>query len=42
MLAISLLGRVPWVGTLVVFAAMLLGMGALLMQLARTRSAPKT
>jgi hypothetical protein len=42
MLAISLLGRVPWLGTLVVFAAMLLGMGALLMQLARTRSAPKT
>ncbi len=41
MLAISLLGRVPWVGTLVVFAAMLLGMGALLMQLAPTRSAPK-
>ena len=41
MLAISLLARVPWVGTIVVFAAMLLGMGALLMQLAATRAAPK-
>lgn len=40
MLAISLLGRVPWVGGLVVFAAMLVGIGALLMQLAPARSAP--
>lgn len=42
MLAISLLGRLPWVGGLIVFAAMLLGIGALLMQLAPTRSAPKS
>lgn len=41
MLAISLLGRMPWVGGLVVFAAMLLGIGALLMQLSPTRLAPK-
>jgi hypothetical protein len=33
MLALSLLGRVPYVGALVTFAAMLLGMGALVMQL---------
>ena len=39
MLAISLLGRVPWVGSVVVLAAMLLGMGALLLQLSAARSA---
>jgi cytoskeletal protein CcmA (bactofilin family) len=38
MLAISLLGRLPWVGGLVVFAALLLGVGALLMQLAPGRA----
>ncbi|CAH1091708.1 polymer-forming cytoskeletal protein [Candidatus Nitrotoga sp. 1052] len=38
MLAVSLLGRLPWIGGLVVFAAMLLGIGALLMQLAPTRA----
>ena len=42
MLAISLIGRVPWVGSLVVLAAMLLGMGALLLQLSAARSAPPT
>jgi hypothetical protein len=31
-LAVSLLGRVPWIGGFVVFAAMLLGIGALLLQ----------
>jgi cytoskeletal protein CcmA (bactofilin family) len=41
MLAISLLGRLPWVGGLVLIAALLLGIGALLMQLAPARSAPK-
>ena len=30
MLAISLLGRIPFIGGLVVLAAMLIGMGALL------------
>lgn len=41
MLAISLLGRLPWIGGLVVFAAMLLGIGALLLQLAQSRT-PKS
>lgn len=39
MLAVSLLGRLPWIGGLVVFAAMLLGIGALLMQLVPSRAA---
>jgi cytoskeletal protein CcmA (bactofilin family) len=40
MLAISLLGRLPLIGGLVIFAAMLLGIGALLMQLQpRTKAA---
>lgn len=38
MFAISLLGRLPWIGGLAVFAAMLLGIGTLLMQLASTRA----
>ncbi len=38
MLAVTLLGRLPWVGGLVVFAALLLGVGALLFQLRRTRA----
>jgi cytoskeletal protein CcmA (bactofilin family) len=33
-LAVSLLGRLPWLGGFVVFAALLLGIGALLLQLA--------
>jgi hypothetical protein len=37
MLAVSLLGRVPWSGGLVVLAAMLLGVGALLMQVRPAR-----
>lgn len=38
MLAISVLGRLPWIGGLVVLAALLLGIGALLMQLASARA----
>ncbi len=38
MLAITLLGRLPWVGGLVVFAALLLGVGALLLQLRRAQA----
>lgn len=38
--AISLLGRLPWVGGLVVFAAMLLGIGALLLQFGTRPRAP--
>jgi cytoskeletal protein CcmA (bactofilin family) len=39
-LAVSLLGRVPWVGGFVVFAAMLLGIGALLLQAGPRRTLP--
>ena len=37
-LAISLLGRLPYVGVFVVFGGLLIGLGALLLQL-RTRAA---
>jgi hypothetical protein len=37
MLAVSLLGRVPWLGGLVVLAALLLGVGAVLMQVQPAR-----
>lgn len=39
MLAISLLGRLPWLGGLVVLAALLLGVGALLLQAPPRRAA---
>ncbi len=39
MLAISLLGRLPWIGWVVVLGAMLIGIGALAMQVAPTKAA---